>query len=239
MTDTAWTPPTDEPQFTTGPDWGEFGEPVEFMQPVGTESPFMNLGDDDPNLLEDSYDEPSAGILKAKARPRGAVGYEAKVNNILMTGVAFTAGNPATVTDAAALLIHGKKMSYAYGDLAATDTRVAGVVDFLNGGTMSPLGAAIAATLPLVLQLVRNHEPELSTVSRISLPFTRGRIGFKLPSRIKFKLGNKTKNMFTNDSYDLYHQAFLSDAAVNQDVIGKLGKKGISVARYVPRHATE
>lgn len=196
---------------------------------------FLDIDELEPEIPAENYDTPSGEILDANPRPRGAVGYEKKVNSILMMGVAVTAPNPATVADAATILIHGKKFSRAYGDLAATNDNVASVVDFLNGGVMNPVTAAVSASVPLILQLLRNHEPELQTVTRINIPFTRQRIGFTLPHKVKFKLGPRAKSL-TNEPESLFDQAFMSEAALEAHILDKLGKRGINVARYVPRH---
>lgn len=188
-------------------------------------------------LTEKNYATADPDILKKKRRANGAQGYEDKVTDLVTMAVAWTAPNPATVVDAAALLIHGEAVSSSLGDLAVEDERVASVINFLSGGTGNPSIAVAAAVVPLVLQIMRNHEPALENITRISVPFTKGRIGIKVPSRIKIKLGKA--RILTNDPNALYRQAFLSPDAVEADVLGKLGKKGIRVSEYRPRHTSD
>lgn len=205
------------------------------------------LPDAPPAPVEDLFPDETAGYDSASEeilsnvgkRPVGAAAYQRKVNNLLTAGVAATAGNPATVADAAAILIHGKKIAHSVGDLAAENKRVADIVDFLNGGTATPIVATVAALVPFALQIFRNHEPEISNVSRISLPFTKGKIGINIPSRFRLRFNSKTKDMLTNDPQMLVYQAFLSEAAQQKKVVEKLAGKGIGVAPYTPRHVKE
>lgn len=184
------------------------------------------------NTSPETYATSDPDLIKKERRKNGAKAYEDKVTDILKMGVSLTVGNPATVVDAAALLLHGDKVSYAFGDLAVTDSRTATVIDFLHGGTGNPATAAVMAALPLVLQIVRNHEPQLETVTRINIPFTRQRIGFNIPSRFKVKISNnKVAAAMTNDPVKLYQQAFTPD--VVQAIHDNLK---VDVADYRARH---
>lgn len=182
----------------------------------------------------ETYATSDPDLIKKERRKNGAKAYEDKVTDILKMGVSLTVGNPATVVDAAAILLHGDKVSYAFGDLAVTDPHTATVIDFLHGGTGNPATAAVMAALPLVLQIVRNHEPQIETSTRINVPFTKGKVGFTVPSRFKVRISNnKVAAAMTNDPVKLYQQAFTPD--VVQAIHDNLK---VDVADYRARHRT-
>lgn len=62
---------------------------------------------------------------------------------------------PALRPDAAALAIHGPTLIDAIDKTAQADPRFASVVDRLV--IVGPYGMLVAASIPLVAQLVRNH----------------------------------------------------------------------------------
>lgn len=158
------------------------------------------------------------------SRPRGAVGYEKKANDLLQFAIALTAGRSATVADSAALILHGKKVSYALGDAAAEDPRIAAAIDFMSGGTSNPYIALATAVMPLMAQLARNHEPLLEPAPRkIRIPFTKR--GFNLPIKFGIRLG--FLKAMTDDPQDVYNYIY------NQpQIVDKLTKLGVNVAPY-------
>lgn len=166
---------------------------------------------------------PSVRLLRQPRRPSHSAEYEAKANNLLQLGLTFTVANPNTVTDAAAILIHGDSISKALGDFAAENDTTARILDFLDGGTNNAATALVTASLPFVLQLMRNHEPVAEVDTTVKIPFTRGKLSFKIPSRFKIKLGGVPRQM-TNDPLELYAKTF------TPDVVLKLEKKGLRVA---------
>lgn len=171
-------------------------------------------------------------IIKKQRRANGAKGYEDKVTDILKMGVTLTAGHPATVVDAAAILMHADNVSYTLGDLAVTDPHTATVINFLHGGTGNPATAAVMAAMPMVLQILRNHEPSIETSSKFSVPFTRGKISFTVPSRFKVRISNnKVAAAMTNDPGRLYSATFTP--AVVAEIQENLK---VTVANYQPRH---
>lgn len=171
-------------------------------------------------------------IIKKQRRASGAKGYEDKVTDILKAGVTFTVGNPATVVDAAAILMHADNVSYTLGDLAVADPHTAAVINFLHGGTGNPATAAAMAVMPMVLQILRNHEPTIETATRITIPFTRKRLGITIPSRFKVRISNnKVAAAMTNDPGKLYSATFTP--AVVAEIQENLK---VTVANYQPRH---
>lgn len=189
---------------------------------------------DEPEIPEEKYDTPDASFIKTQARPRGAIAYQKKIHNaIAKPAFQITVQNPATVADAAAILMHGPKVTAKLGDLAATDARVARMVDFLDEGTSNPMGAAIVAVFPLVMQLVRNHEPVLEPVQRgFRVPFAKDKNGVPRRVQLKWKIGIKLGRLrnFTNDPESL--EAFVFD---NPQVKEMLAKQDINVARSTAR----
>lgn len=230
-----WEVMTDE-SFTVQPDSDD---------PLLWENESGNIDDDDEHLAfargnhlaatNETFATVDPDIIKAQRRKNGAKAYEDKVTDILRMAVTVTAGNPATVVDAAAILLHGDTVSYAFGDLAVTDANTARVINFLHGGTGNPATAAVMATLPLVLQILRNHEPELEHVTRINLPFTRGRVGFNVPSRVKLRISNnKIAASMTNPPEKVYAAAFTP--AVVEQLADTLK---VNVANYSARHRSD
>lgn len=179
---------------------------------------------DDPLGTDGPYAEISPDILRKHRRANGAAGYEAKVNDLLHIAVAYTARHSATAPDAAAILIHGKSVAAATGDVAAKDPRVAAAIDFLAGGTGNPYVAMAMALAPLALQLIRNHEPVLAPAPRgIKIPFTK--IRFRIPIKLGVRLGGL--RAVTNDPKKMYEFAF-----TNPDIKKRLDDMGIDVAPY-------
>jgi hypothetical protein len=87
--------------------------------------------------------------------------------------------------------VHGPKFARTWGDVAAENKTVANAIDFITKPSDSPMTAAILATVPFVLQVIRDHEPVAETPIRVlRVPFTKREI--KL--RFNVKLG-RLQNM--------------------------------------------
>lgn len=186
--------------------------------------PIFDMGDV-PNPDDAEFDTPDADTVKAGARARGAIKYEKKMQGLLQTAFASTVGISATVPDAAALLMHSPNIAKSVGDLAASDPKVARGIDFLTEGTDNAYLGVILATVPLVLQVIRNHEPSLEPEIRgIKIPFTKRRF------KIKFgiKLG-RIRNV-TNDPKALYEHVF-----TDPKVVANLKKRGTNVAPFAEK----
>lgn len=179
------------------------------------------------------YDTASEKVIKAGNRPRGAIGYEKKVNDLLHSAVALTVQSEATVVDAATILLAGDKLSKVWGDAAATDERIGRAIDFLEGGAINPVVLAVVTTLPVLMQVGRNHEAQLDSLSRVSIPFTRGRIGFSIPTRFKIRFGGRYRDIITHEPELVYSSAFTEKAVAN------LEKQGLRVAKYAPKHRAD
>lgn len=171
--------------------------------------------DDAPD--EGPFAEPSLKIVGGESkRPRKAIAYEAKMTGLLQTISDIAMASPQTIPDSAAIIMHGESVATAFGDLAANDPRVARGIDWITSGTNNPYAAVLSATLPLALQVLRNHEPVAESESKgIRIPFLKRTI--KL--RFKIKLG-KLRNA-TNDPDHLVNVVF-----GNPDLQASLKEKG-------------
>jgi len=125
--------------------------------------------------------------------------YEAKVSNLLNTFLQAAAGNPATIADAAALVAHGPTVAAKTGDLADADPRVRKAVDFITSGTENPYLSLALASIPLIAQIVRNHETEAPVKVGIKIPFTKRT--WKVP--FSLKLRNPFLRSVTHEPLDL------------------------------------
>lgn len=166
-------------------------------------------------------DEPDASLLDKPKRAPKAVTYEKRIRKAEGIYIQACLRRPATVPDAATMLIYGPNFAEKWGDLAAGDKRIQRAVDLLGDATDSPLLAAIAATTPLLLQLARNHEPVLQPAPRqFTVPLLRGRkLGVRLP-KFGIKLG-----FMRNVAHD--PDELTVKVLSNPDVQERLAKLGI------------
>lgn len=164
-------------------------------------------------------------------RPKTAIAreYEKKTAAALNSVFRGLAGNPSTVVDAATILVFGDGFSAAAGELAQEDERARGAIDFLTTPS-NPWIAFAMAGIPLVAQLMRNHEtaledlPPVKKVIGIKIPFTKRAIS--IPLRIKPRLPGKLR------SQTVQPEAMLS-VFEHPAVKKALKKRGIEVAAEV------
>lgn len=128
---------------------------------------------------------PTSPVAIGPKRTARSKEYETKTTNFLSQFMQAFAGNPATIADAAALITHGPTFSAKVGDLADADPRVRKAVDFITTGTDNPYLSLALATLPLVAQVVRNHETEAPVRVGIKIPFTKRT--WKVPFSLKLR----------------------------------------------------
>ena len=178
------------------------------------------LTDDD--YHEEPPDLPDASITNPPKRSRIAVQYERKVGEFLGGIAKETLQHPATVADGAATLYYAGSMATAWGDLAAVDKRVRTGVDWVVGGTNNPYSAVVFASVPWILQLVRNHEPEVETTARVfRIPFTKREI----PIKIRFRIKGRMRALFTHDPDELVN------AALTPPIRAQLEANGVKIAK--------
>lgn len=186
-------------------------------EPTGDILDEPELTDD---MLREEFTEPKSEFLGKDKRKPYSVQYEKKVKGVLNGIMRGALSNPHTVPDAAAIIMYGPTISETMGDWAASDVRVRKAVDFITSGTDNPAIAAMFAFAPLILQVLRNHEPVAEVEPRrIRIPFTKKYIRL----RFKVKLG-KLRNM-TNDPRE-FTQWVLSNPKIQEG----LAKQGIQFA---------
>lgn len=187
-------------------------EDVEFTQPSE-----LNAED-----VEQQPDQPTPSITAPGKRTRRAIKYEKEVGNFLGSIASETLSHPATVADGAALLYYTPKVARAWGDLADADDNVRKGIDFVIGGSENPYAAAVFATLPLVLQVVRNHEPVAEgSAKAFRIPFTKREFKW----RFRIRIQGWFRNVFTHDP------KVLTDAALTPPVIRELEANGVRIAK--------
>lgn len=183
-----------------------------------------DLNEDD--LVSETPDLPDASITNAPKRSRLAKQYETKVGEFLGGIAKETLGHPSTVADGAALLYYSKGVATAWGDLAVADKRVRAGLDFVIGGTGNPYSAAVFATVPLVLQIIRNHEHEAVAETPIRtwrVPFIKRKI--EIPLKLHLRVGGRARAMFTHDPDEL------TAAALTPSIRQQLEANGVKIAR--------
>lgn len=112
-------------------------------------------------------------VADKQSRSERARSYEEKTAGLLNLFMKMTAANESTVSDAAAIIEHGPALASKMGDLAAHDQRVRHGIDIITSGTENPYAAVVMAALPLLSQIIRNHETETAKPVEIRIPFTK------------------------------------------------------------------
>lgn len=178
----------------------------------------------DSDAVDEEPDRPDLDITKEKKQSRRAKAYTDQVG-LMLGGFAKEAlEHPNTVADGAALLYYTDKVAVAWGELADADERVRKGLDWIAGGVENPYLAAVMATLPLALQIVRNHEPEVETTGRVFKVFGKE---FKFKFRIKM---GRLRQLFTHDPDELVN------AALTPANVRTLEKNGVRVAKRTRRN---
>jgi len=185
----------------------------------GTYDEFLRA--EQPQLEREDVD---ASMLEPRKRTPTARKYERKVAGVFSIAVKVTAAQQSTLADSAALLLHGPDISQKMGDLAADNARVARIIDMITDQTENPATAVIMASAPLILQLIRNHEPVVEKehakpARQWKIPLTKKVVRF----RVGIKLGKRLKNM-TNEPVALQRHVFS-----NPEIQAALKKQGINV----------
>ena len=182
-----------------------------------------------PTDLPTNLHRPSI-VADKPSRSERARAYEEKVAGILNLAMRVCAVNEGTVSDAAAFIEHGPALASKLGDLAAHDQRVRHGIDIITSGTDNPYAAVIVAALPLVSQLVRNHEMDSAKPFEIKIPFTKRT--FK--PKIKIRLNAPVLRALTTAPGKLIERVF-----GDPDNRAALITQGIDVALPEYRNASE
>jgi len=144
--------------------------------------------------------DPDPQFLEQPPRPKKARDYERKVASPVRFAIKALIQNPSTMADAATLIQYGPDFCVAAGDFANENANAAKIIDFLCDGTENAALAFVAASLPIALQIMRNHEPtaEASPAREIRIPFTKRTWKMKVKVRLPWRM-----RMFTQDPTDM------------------------------------
>lgn len=209
--------PVDEP--------GDSYEDLTSYRPGEAPTDLLSPGDAPADAVEPEY--PDASFVTSKRTARGAKKYQDQVKALMNIAIRSTAEHPATVADSAALLMYGPKLTVEMGNLAVKSDRVAAMLDMLDGGVENPYVAVYIAAAPLLLQMIRNHEPVLEPARRtIKIPFIKREI--PIPIKVGIRLGGL--RAATHDPRTFAHHIF-----DQPDVQARMTKEKINVALYRER----
>lgn len=167
--------------MTSGIDWSD----VQITE-TDTDDMFDLPDVPDENIANEQYTEPDADLIDKPARSAKAKQYEKKLKRGFGNLTRIALSRPQTVADGATLMLYAPKVSESWGDLAVGNKTISGAIEMFEQTTSSPVTAAIAATAPMLMQIVRNHEASLEPKIR-EIKF--GRFRFKLPRKIGIRLG--------------------------------------------------
>jgi hypothetical protein len=156
-----------------------------------------------------------------KSRSEKARAYDEKVQGVLSLAMRMLATNENTVADAAVFIEHGTAFASKMGDLAAHDKRVAHGIDLITTGTENPYAAVVVAALPMIAQIIRNHETETAKPFEIRIPFTKRT--FK--PKIKIRLNIAFMRALTVHPRQMIHSVFS-----REDIRAGLISSGVEVA---------
>lgn len=109
------------------------------------------------------FDAPNySDFIKTPPNSKARV-YEKRVQSMVKAGMVMSLNNQQW-PDAATFLKHGPGFAKAAGNLAAEDARAAQIVDMLTAPD-SPYVMFAMVAIPMIAQLVRNHEPQINEVA--------------------------------------------------------------------------
>jgi Asp-tRNA(Asn)/Glu-tRNA(Gln) amidotransferase A subunit family amidase len=161
-------------------------------------------------------------------RPRTAVAreYEGKAAAILGLLTRESISNPDKIADAAAYLAYGDKAAAAAGELAEEYETARKILDAIASPT-SPVLAFGIAMIPLVAQLMRNHEKEIVKPVRavkfsVKIPFRKKNVSIAIPVRVRLGKRLRSQTVEPRKCADMVFS--------NPDVMKALKKRGIDVA---------
>jgi hypothetical protein len=206
-----------EPHSAVYVEYEDLGEAEDY--PPQDETP-----DDD--RLKFRFIDADIGHFMRKPRTAVAREYEAKAAAILGLLTRGTVNDPDKIADAAAYLAYGDKVAASAGELADEYEPARKFLDAIASPSSPVIGFGIAM-LPLVAQLMRNHEKEIVKPVRsvrfsVKIPFRKKTVSVRIPLRVKL---SKTLRAQTVEPRKCASMVFS-----NPDVIKALKKRGIDVA---------
>lgn len=190
-----------------------------------------------PDDVKEDFAEADATIGESPKKSVRHRQYEKKVRKLLAAGFRYTAANENTVSDAAAIIIHGPDFADSAGALADKDERFRRGIDMLTDGSENPYLAFAIAAVPFAMQIYRNHEKDLQpsviaervkqnraerkerAPKEYKIPFTNKRL------QIKFRFQFPAMQVLTNEPTALADYVFS-----NPNVQQMIHKQDIKVA---------
>lgn len=155
------------------------------------------------------FDSPNFADFVKRTKTAVARDYEKRVASLVKTIAFGRMQSPGGLPDAAALIYNGANFSAASGMLAAEDKYAAKMIDIITSPENPYVVFAIAA-IPMVAQLMRNHEADLQgatakvkmtraqrkahaaahpkPVAELTIPILKKKIRVKVPFRIKLTM---------------------------------------------------
>lgn len=200
---------------------------------------------------ESNGNEPSFKFIDADIgefikRPKTSIAreYEKKTEAALNSVMRFCAQNPRTVADAAAIIAYGDNFASAVGEVAEVNRQTRRMIDLILSPESPWLALAIAG-IPMMTQILRNHETAVSSIpetfknrpnrdqrkaAKAEAKANRPKVSFKLFKReIKLTLPFKFKFNFVM-SQTVEPEALAKAVFSNEQVVKALKKRGIDVA---------
>lgn len=187
-----------------------------------------DISPDDPPAPEATFrflDSDIGDFLKV---PKTATAreYEKKAQGILALFLRGTISNPETVADAAAILAFGDDLSKATGELADHSEFARTLIDTFASPD-SPYAGFVIAGLPLLAQIMRNHEKRVTKPVRVKqltvrVPFRKKPVVLNI--RLKPSLPRHIRNQTVPPA--VCAELVFS----NTDLMKTLKRRGIDVA---------
>lgn len=187
-----------------------------------------------------------ADLIKTRNTAKSRL-YRDKANSVLKAALVGSI-NAGDFTDAAAILRHGPAFANATGQLAESSDRAAALIDMITSPS-NPLAMFVITTIPLVSQLMRNHETQLANVPEAREQAKRQRKAMKAARKaeeprftirlLKWQIPvhwhpkklsvNKLFAGFKSQTVDPH--ALVADVFTDDDVMKALAKMGIIITR--------
>jgi hypothetical protein len=158
-------------------------------------------------------------------RPKTQVAreYEKKTAAILNAVMRQTISNPSTVKDAAAIIAAGDGICSSAGEYAEQDEHVRKFIDLIATPANPALMFAMAI-IPLVSQILRNHEteaPSVKAVRTIKVPFLKKNVSLSMKLRPKLPAKMRSFTVEPNAMMNVFDHPEVKKA---------LKKRGIDIA---------
>lgn len=202
--------------------------------------------EDSSNGHDPSFKFIDADIGEFIRKPKTAIAreYEHKTEAALNSVMRFLAQNPKTAPDAAAIIAYGDNFASAVGEVAEINRNTRRMIDLILSPESPWLALAIAG-IPMVTQLLRNHEATVQAIpeayknrpskeqrkaAKAEAKANRPKLTLRLFKReIRITVPFKLKFGFVM-SQTVEPKALADAVFSNEQVVKALKKRGIDVA---------